>query len=196
MVDCYFNTQILIDPNSSCKGKFAKISDVYSVFTFQSSCQACNCDPDLKINVNCKGDLGITLIDYFGEKICMFIAPITQFKVVDLSGTVLPSIISELYSDYENWKILTINVNNLALMSKYSSFVQRAYLSNCCQFQSQKEYCEKICDVLTQTNEIEIALTDNTDYPLSKILASQIYSLTNDYIKSKINVLNALCKNC
>jgi hypothetical protein len=193
---CYFDTQILINPNSSCTGKFVQLPEIYSFLAFQSSCQDCNCDKDLKIYVNRKQDLGITLLNDYGEKICMFVVPINQYKVVDLSGTVFPEIISELYSEYENWKILTINVNNLALMSEYSSFVEKAHLYNCCQSTCKDEYCEKICNILTQVNDIEINLNDNTDYPLSKILASQLYSLTNDYIKSKIYVLNALCQNC
>ena len=190
---CYLNTQILLNPKD-CHGVFVFTPDP---LTSPGPCGLTGANTHicpLNVNVleNCKGDYKFTLLDDNGCALDTLVVRCSQFEIQDLSSAFVSEDIRNLYDDVDNYsQILTINANNLNLMSEYVALEETAYFYRRVTQTYLNLWCGAeskglICQIIENSNAAIEAAGD--------VEGQFIYSLTNAFLKARVVALKQLCE--
>lgn len=195
---CYLNTQILLS-DDGCSGIFTFQPDLFTCPTPEN-----NCDLDVYVLKNCKGDYKLQLLDLNGCVLDTLVLKCTQFELVDISlnfSDVSSSILPLYPSGYN--QIFQINANNLSLVGSYTSFEESAYFYRKVTQTYLNLWCGAennglICDILTFSHNVVQSLNGlyvpgNSDTDQYQLQAQQMYSFTNDILKLRVVGLKQLC---
>jgi hypothetical protein len=151
------------------------------------------CPLNVNILENCKGDYKVTLLDDNGCALDTLVLRCSQFEIIDISAAV-PVVIEDLYDTTNFTKIIQINANNLNLVGEYVSLEETAYFYRRVTQTYLNLWCGAeskglICQIIENSNAAVESLTDIDD-----VSAQWVYSLTNDFLKSRVVALKQLCE--
>lgn len=178
-MDCseiQFPTQIFVDSSSNqitnCQGVFSFAPDKY---TDPVSTQICPLP--VRILVNKRGDLKLSLLDNKGCVIDNLVIKCGQFEIVDSVDIYLyPFTVSKNY-------VIVINGRNLKLMGEYVAFEEKAY----CYRRVKQAYTNLWCG-LEGTYDPDLMLN------MLEPSVGDEQSLSLNLLKSRVVALKQLCE--
>jgi hypothetical protein len=175
-MDCsevQFPTQIFVDSNNTsllnCLGIFSFLPDQY---TDPSSDEICPLN--VKILINCKNDLKLSLLDNNGCILDTLIIKCGQYKIVDVID-----IYEQVFNSPKNY-VIAINGRNLNLMGEYVSFEEKAYY-----YRRVKQAYTNLWCGLESTSILYNIVNNYIDTP---------QSLALDLLKARVVALKQLCE--
>lgn len=171
-----FPTQIFVDSDgnqkiTNCLGVFSFAPDQYTDPVSTNICPL-----NIKVLVNSKGNLKLSLLDDNGCVLDTLVLKCGQFEIVDVVDIYLYN-----FTSPKNY-VIVINGRNLHLMGQYVAFEEKAY------------YYRKVKQAYTN---LWCGLEGSYDPDLMANILDQSYgsqqSLSLDLLKSRVTALKQLC---
>lgn len=203
-VSCDIVTNVVFKPRS-CEGKFLFAPDLYTCPGVTGSVVGNTeiCPLDVNVQINCKGDYKLTLLDDNGCNLDCIVLKCSQYDVstidADFVGVTAVQALFTGATAQGFTEVFNINANNLNLVGQYVAFEEAAYFYRqvCQAYQNLWCGAEKngiVCQIIQDVKDITKQIVGVTQTQNTTTLSQKAFALGQDLLKSRVVALKQLCE--